>query len=204
MMESESDAQRGLNFAWPQKGTSALRVGNYTRHPRFSDHPSARNDHMWNGFWDAGAVLARACRESDGASCYSHELVWPILYNYRHGLELAMKDILHHYGEHAGHTGPFITHDLRALWSATRETIATIAGSADQEATDAVEAVIGEFHAFDRGSVAFRYATDANGFVIQLPRDALDLDHLAAVMEGVKNYFVGVDGELEHRTAGHV
>jgi hypothetical protein len=37
--------------------------------------------------------------------------------------------------------------------------------------------------------------------VVNLPPFAIDLEHLRDVMEGVNNFFIGVDGQLDHNSS---
>jgi hypothetical protein len=51
------------------------------------------------------------------------------------------------------------------------------------------------------GAAQFRYSTKKNGKVVRLPDFAIDLEHLGDVMEGVNNFFTGVDGQLDHNSS---
>jgi hypothetical protein len=60
---------------------------------------------------------------------------------------------------------------------------------------------VAEFHKVDRSSYAFRYGTSKDGKCVPLPNGVIDLLNVQNVMDGVNNFFVGADGELESRTS---
>src|SRR5690349_12076247 len=77
---------------WPKKGDRLLRRSDdWNRSVDFSQDAFARHVHIWSGFMRAGAALVEGS-ERDTAD--RHFLVYPILFNYRHGLELAIKYII--------------------------------------------------------------------------------------------------------------
>ena len=79
------------DFAWPSKADRLLRPeGDWTKMVSFEHHDIARHVHIWDGYIRAGAALIEQCECSD-SRLDRHELVYPILFCYRHGLELAMK-----------------------------------------------------------------------------------------------------------------
>jgi hypothetical protein len=71
----------------------------------------------------------------------------------------------------------------------------------DDETLKIVEKIVQQFHSLDPESFSFRYSTKKNGKVVRLPDFAIDLDHLRDVMEGVNNFFTGVDGQLDHNSS---
>jgi hypothetical protein len=74
---------------WPKKGDRLLRPSNdWDRAVDFAHQPVSRHVHIWGGYMRAGAALVEECGKD---SVDRYFLVYPILFNYRHGLELAMK-----------------------------------------------------------------------------------------------------------------
>lgn len=148
----------------------------------------------------AGATLIDQWQSSpDRSDCQL--LVYPILFCYRHGLELAIKWIIGRYGKYAripeadyGH------HDLLKLWIVCRKVILEVGSDGETEALLAVEQVVKDFHELDKGSFSFRYSTGKNGAVIQLPNVGFDLTNIKNVMEAVNNLFTGADGQLDHNS----
>ena len=84
-------------------------------------------------------------------------LVYPILFSYRHAMELAMKWIIVMYGHHgSADVGTIEHHDLWKLWKICRGIITEAGG--DHEAIPVVEQVIKDFHDLDKTALAFRYS----------------------------------------------
>jgi hypothetical protein len=64
----------------------------------------------------SGDILVEECRRNPTDR---HNLVYPILYCYRHGLELAMKWVIGIFGRLAGvYSADYLDHDLWKLWTA--------------------------------------------------------------------------------------
>jgi hypothetical protein len=127
-----------------------------------------------------------------------NELIYPILFNYRHGLELAMKWIIDYYGRMADVSlkGEDRDHNLLALWRMCKEILETAGQNTSDEATLAVEQVVKNFHDIDKFGVSLRYSFDKNGKPIVLNDGLIDLGNIQQVMEGVDGFFTGCDGLL--------
>jgi len=96
----------------------------------------------------------------------AYELIHPILYNYRHSLELYLKFIVRPSKK---------THNLKTLLEGFQKYVRKHHGI---EVPQMYEEVILEFHDFDERSTTFRYATevvskktgDSGEFEVKLPR----------------------------------
>lgn len=149
----------------------------------------------------AGAALVEQCCR-DGS--VRHDLLYPILYCYRHGLEVAMKWILNQYGHYADIEQYEMNHDLWQLWKRCKKVIIDVGGDDSNETIEGintVEKIVKEFHDLDPRSFAFRYATNTKGATITLPDDSIDLENVRDVMEAVNNFFTGADGLLAHNSS---
>lgn len=187
---------------WPKAGDRLLIPSN-SRDSRvhFAEDILARECFLWDGYMQAGAVLVAHCLADDRQR---HALVYPILFNYRHGLEMAMKWTLNRYGRFASINNYKLDHKLQGLWQKCRTVISDVGGGDDDEAVQAVEDVILEFDALDPGAFAFRYAQGKKGSEIELPVFAIDLENLRDVMSGIDNFFNGLDGQLDaNSTSGY-
>ena len=79
-----------LEYRWPKKGDRLLRAeDDWQRSVAFEERQISRHVHIWEGYMKAGAALVDQCERGDNLD--RHQLVYPILFCYRHGLELAMK-----------------------------------------------------------------------------------------------------------------
>jgi len=147
----------------------------------------------------AASVLVERCKNNDVSR---FDLVYPILFNYRHGLKAAIKRVLDRYGRYTAIETYDKDHNLHKLWKVCRQVIEEVGGQGgDDEALNAVEKIVHEFHSLDPESFSFRYSTKKNVKVVRLPDFAIDLEHLGDVMEGVNNFFTGVDGQLDHNSS---
>lgn len=182
-------------YRWPTKGDRLLRTTNWDAGASFAPHALSRHVHIWSGYFSAGEALVEDCRRNPQER---HFLIYPILFTYRHGLELAMKWILTMYG---GHTVNEISHhDLWQLWKLTRQ-VTKIAGDTS-DATDVVEAIVKEMHDLDKSALAFRYGIDRSNNPPRLPEGTFDLENIRDVMTGVSHFFEGTDGWLsDHSNA---
>ncbi len=79
------------------------------------------------------------------------ELIYPLVFLYRHRIELHLKQLLSYGSE------PPPTHDLLELWTAIR-TVVEAELRPRMVILDLVESRLNELHALDRGGTAFRYA----------------------------------------------
>lgn len=185
---------RAENYRSPKNGDRLLRCSeDWDRGVDFSNDEISRHVHMSTGYMTAGAALIEAC-EADPHN--RHFLIYPILFNYRHSLELEMKWIIARYGSHtSAKTNDTEHHDLWQLWKRCKVILSEIGG--DSEAIPVVEQVIKDFHELDKSSLAFRYSQDKKGAVISLPDQMVDLENIRDVMEAVKGFFDGADGLLD-------
>ena len=77
-----------LNSRWPTKGDQLLKVSS-DRDEGFPQDGVSRHVLLWDGYMAAGNALDDACRKDP---LERHDLIYPILFCYRHGVELAMKN----------------------------------------------------------------------------------------------------------------
>jgi hypothetical protein len=193
-----SDLLNPPPLLWPKRGDRLLRsTEDWDKAVTFSSHPFDRGAHIWTGYMRAGAVLVEATVR---ASVDRHWLVYPILFNYRHGLEVAMKWIIDQYGRNAQlRLNPEDrNHDLLTLWKLCKRVIVDITSEdEDDDGLRSVEQIVLEFHKLDRTAMALRYSRDKRGRTIDLPDTPIDLGNVMLVMESVDNFFRGLDGQLD-------
>ena len=139
-------------------------------------------------------------------SSYHAFLACPIIFLYRHYLELRLKDLFIGYGELLGESTKVGGHKLTWLWQkvyerasrASTESVAEI-----DEDMDILEGIVQEFDRIDPKSETFRYPVDNQGSNVTLPPE-IDLLRLKEAMKWVSyvldGWSVGVD---EYISAGH-
>jgi hypothetical protein len=86
-----------IPYRFPKKGDRLLRATtDRDRGVEFADDPVSRHVQIWNGYMTAGEALIDDLRDNNHDR---HALIYPILFTYRHGIELAMKWIIAMYGD---------------------------------------------------------------------------------------------------------
>jgi hypothetical protein len=189
-----------IEYRWPKKGDRLLRASDdWQTAVSFTPHQTSRDAFIWDGYMTAGAALID---ETERRPHDRHSLIYPILFNYRHGLETAMKWTIEQYGSLANLHLDELDHDLWGLWSLCKKILAAASPGDGDEATLAVEQIVKDFHDLDKNATALRYSKNKNGMTILLPDKSTDLQNVQHVMEAVVNFFKGADGFLsDHASA---
>ena len=126
------------------------------------------------------------------------KLVYPIVFCYRHYLELTLKTILQLYGLLGSITSTWSHHRLEDLWRDFQTLLRAVgAETPEDQSTEAVERCVAEFAKIDPASDTFRYPTNRRGQPFDTELEMLDLLSLREVMQGTENYFLAVDGFLD-------
>lgn len=129
---------------------------------------------------------------------HRNTLVYPIIFNYRHFIELSLKYLIYSYGHTVGVDSIWNSHDLDKIWKRFRDVIVGYGGNDSDASSPDVERIIAEFAKVDPGSFSHRYPVDTKGDPIPVEHDNLDLAVLADVMQAVENYFSACDGYLQN------
>jgi len=168
---------------WPEAGDRPFANG---RHVFPAQQGAERTYRMVNGYKLAGDLLIqqRLADRSDGAN-----LVFPALFNYRHYLELVLKDMNEKFGGRAGEALADKNHKLPNLWASFERIAAAYHIDCTGPDMQSVKQCVEDFDAVDAGGTAFRYSQTLRGTTPQLPHEGLDLLHLHDVMNGVENFF---------------
>jgi hypothetical protein len=149
-----------------------------------------------DGFRRAGEVLGKH------ALAQSHDiptLVMPILYCYRHWLELRLKYLVLLGGEWNDETlKQENTHDLATLWGLVRPTIEDAYPNDDRDELDRVEAVVLELAKADPSpGVAFRYSHYKAGRPTLASIAKINVKTVVDVMEKVGATLDGASAGME-------
>ena len=122
-----------------------------------------------DGYRLAGDILSRHVKRTKKEQ---DTLIYPIVFLYRHQLELRLKEIIRDGCALFGEKLPkfkeeiLTKHDLEKLWKASNDILSLYYASAVKEDPDAllrIEECVIQFHKVDPGSFSFRYATDKKG-----------------------------------------
>jgi hypothetical protein len=183
-------------FRWPKKGDRLLQTsGDRETAATFAPHQISRDAFIWDGYMTAGAALID---EAERRPHDRYTLIYPILFNYRHGLEVAMKWTIERYGRLADLVLDERDHDLWALWKKCKAILLAVPTSDEDEPLKAVEQIVKDFHDLDGFAVNLRYSKNKDGVTIALPDKPIDLENTQHVMEAVDNFFKGADGMLNN------
>jgi hypothetical protein len=119
-------------------------------------------------------------------------LVYPIIFQYRHYVELRLKELIDLGRGLTGETGkdPW-GHSLLALWRKARPLLERIETGSPKEDLNAVEEVILQFEKFDGTGESFRYWKDSNERNPLASLNHINLRILRDVMKGITAFFEG-------------
>ncbi|MDH3665279.1 MAG: hypothetical protein OEU92_35565 [Alphaproteobacteria bacterium] len=177
-------------FRWPIKGDKPFVVADDPLdNANLADDGFTRLRLMKDGYKNAADLMVVAA-DNDAAR---NMLVFPIVFNYRHFLELSLKFQLATYGPTAGIEPNWKTHCLAALWNEFLEMLDRYGTEDPDEADPVVGDIIREFAKIDPGSYSHRYPVDRRGTPIPLAQTDLHLPTLAGVMDAAATYFRGCD-----------
>lgn len=144
-----------------------------------------RSYHLLQGYKEAADALV----ELAGVNWHlGRRYVNPIVFLYRHHVELQLKFLIFKYGSVVGIKPDRSNHNIEHLWSNCLNIIKGMNADGDPEALAAVGEILNEFSLADKRSMAFRYAADKDGKAFPVP-SAVDLANLKAVMDKLHLYF---------------
>lgn len=131
-------------------------------------------------------------------------LIYPIVFLYRHHLELRLKEIIINGGMLFDQSYKIpVDHRLDALWSKARLTLKRVWPKGSESDLVQVDAVIKEFSEVDPKSESFRYPIHNKTGKSQIPRDLklINVRHLKDAIEGTCELLdgasQGIRGHLE-------
>ena len=182
-------------FRWPRAGDRAFQSNEErSANAMLERGAQARFVLMAEGYkMGADAMI----EEAAGDIYKSGTLVFPILFNYRHFIELQLKYTIATYGPTVGIEPVWNSHNLIPLWNRLLELLDAYGTDDPDDADKIVGTIIEEFAKIDPNSFFHRYPVDTRGQVLELTREEVDLAALKDVMDGVSGFFTGADGYLD-------
>jgi hypothetical protein len=190
-MPVDFNALLSKKMRWPTKGDAPFRKTGTQQDAYFWTRGEQRKYAMAESYKLAADILV------DQAVCLSHGdrdyLAYPILFSYRHYIELSLKMMIASYGSPI-----WDRHELDVLWKKLEEIFVEYGVEDPDGATKAAKRIVLEFAKIDPKSFSNRYPVDTKGEEIAHSMEALDLANLKDVMEGLGRYFGGTDSYLEH------
>lgn len=125
---------------------------------------------------------------------------FPVLYLYRHYVELMLKGVLLDTGELLEEPERIPRHhELRRLWGQLRARLTTIEQLESDEWLERAGTLIGELDSIDERAVAFRYPVNRDGDAVLPVYQAIDLAHFSAVMDELSLVLEGIAAALDQQ-----
>lgn len=146
---------------WPKKGMKAFVPG--SEEEKFfhkGSLPWHYSQHA-DAFRTAADVIIDA-RLAAETGPHHDELLYPVLFLYRHSLEIRLKDLIWE-GIHAGFfqkaevQDVLDGHSLASLWKHAKRLVQDCGKGCDQSPVEGVESIINEFHQVDSNGQKLRY-----------------------------------------------
>lgn len=185
MSELSFDKLLETDFAWPKIGDTLFSSNGSAHEAYIARSTDERQYHLQKGYKLAADLLVA---QSEDEPWQRQKLIYPIVFCYRHSLELTVKAILEEYGEPSDNH-----HKLEVLWIDFRKLLCRFhLEHAAQDDISAVEVCIAEFAKIDPLSQTFRYPTSKKGQPFEIDHEYIDLLHLRCTMQAIANYFDGV------------
>lgn len=179
---------------WPMRGDTIFSPG---RDATPADHDGERIYRLGKGYKLAADVLVQ---NFPGEPCDYDNLIYPILYCYRHYIELTLKEIIEEHGRWISVKLGNKDHKLPELWALFLQIAIFYHNDPTDEAALAVSSCIHEFAQVDPGSFSFRYARHKKtNTLIALDFGSIDLLNLHSVMSGIANFFECADLDFTHK-----
>jgi hypothetical protein len=143
------------------------------------------------GYKNAALSMIEKCRES---GFWNNILVYPLIFLFRHYLELRLKELISASKQLANPDLVIIkNHNLLQLWNQFKAQLLEIEPATSQDELRNIERLLTEYHSIDPNSESFRYPTDRRDNP-SLNLNTIDLENFANVIEGMMNFF---DSKLE-------
>lgn len=185
----------GREFRWPQPGDDPFDIEEEDEiQTELVEGDFTRFILMFEGYRKSADALVDQALEDWSEANY---LIYPILFLYRHALELNLKYIINVYGRYVGVEPVWNTHKFNVLWPRFLEVLEGFGTEDPDRADEIVGGVVAQFGNIDPGSFSHRYPCDRFGNPIPLVQNRVNLETLKDVMDGVFGYFTGTGGYLD-------
>lgn len=146
-----------------------------------------------NGYKNAADTLVLHINEK---ASNQDSLVYPVVFLYRHHLELLLKNIIDNGLKLLGNDDERPkNHNLDSLWSGVKKIILKVWESSPEE-SKFIDHIIGELNKYDQYSMSFRYAKDKKDNKANPCLYYINLRHLAQSIDKVSVSLNGIDSAI--------
>lgn len=129
---------------------------------------------------------------------YQDTLIFPILFLYRHHIELMLKQILKNCAVIMENNITFKTHNLKGYWESAKNIVPKCAGDPlPKEYIDAIDNIVSQLDEIDRASDAFRYPSRKDGTPTLSGITYVNIKQLSEEMDKISGMLEGIELTLE-------
>lgn len=200
-----------MSSIYPKRGEKLFVAGNYETKSYIPASVNGRTDELLNKYYNGFKELADAGVEQIIANSHSNavkdKLVFPIMFNYRHYLELLLKKYAIKYAKDKAERmelGENMGHNLEFYWRKVKPLLVDVYSGHDdiEEITEATESYILQFQELDRGSFTFRYPFAKGEEFAPFFNSDLHIDtvHLRDRMNELYNLLEYMEDAIEYKT----
>lgn len=182
---NDNDPLLNMEIPWPKKGDKV-----FTSDGDFGYLIRTQAQESWETYIHSYRMGAEMLVERTHETLALNWLIFPIVYLYRHYLELRLKSLIWHGDILAGEplTKLDNQHSLGALWRICRRKLEQWQKDCPKDDLDAVESTILEFDTIDPKSQAARYPTERDGSPSRILGKDINLDTFAKTLKKTSNF----------------
>lgn len=195
------DSSDTVKYAFPQKNDTLIKKPSDYRHLSMIRQSNELKDILIPEGYYTIAIDALTKAQNSSDNVVKDSLIFPILFCFRHYLEIMMKDSIRKFGiankeitsEQIGYDKE---HSLLIIWNKLKKYIYP----AQTEECLAFEKLINEITQIDNKSFSFRYVYDGTNNINPIFKDAIEIDlyNLKSVMEKMHNFIEDISDRAYH------
>lgn len=189
-----SDDNIHYPFSWPTKGQKAFVEAHPGSSAFIAQDTKERLWRMVKGYHLAADILVEKAEDQE---VLARNLIYPIVFNYRHSIELALKWLIAEHGKIIDVNEIFNTHNIGEIWPHCRRLTLKFNKGADITSLDALEKLILEFSEMDASSFSFRYAKTNKGVEIRIKSNAITLSELKEAVSGIHTMLECIESQID-------
>jgi hypothetical protein len=156
----------------------------------------SRSEFYILGYKKAADILLEHVRVTDSDL---DTLVYPIVFLYRHYLELLVKNIIENGAKYLGiEEKPKTDHQLYTLWNKAKTIINKIWEEEEGHQELEIDHYLASFIEIDKSSQAFRYHKDKEGKEFLEIIEIINIQHFADCINKISSYLEGISAAIYH------
>jgi len=188
-MSSENIDQETKEMPWPKTGDILFQAGNDWQHNACLNFCHDKWELYATGYKDAADILAQRVMETQRSA---DVLIYPIVFLYRHYLELRLKEIIVAGQELLDHPPDLkLIHGLDILWKSCPKIFDEVWPGSSKDELNAVEDCIMQFYKTDPQSMSFRYPATKDGQPTLPGLQHINIRNLQEVMGRISSLLEG-------------